>query len=75
MRRMLLVVTVFLVMAATMVTMAMPAFADKGGVPHQGSFGYGSYFRKWCESQGGTYQKMNEAKPVHFKGQACLVRE
>jgi hypothetical protein len=35
MRRILMLVTVALVMAAMMVAMAMPAFADEGGVPDQ----------------------------------------
>jgi hypothetical protein len=32
---------VALVMAAMMLAMAMPAFADKGGIPHAGSCGLG----------------------------------
>jgi hypothetical protein len=39
MRRIMLVVTVALVMAAMVLAMAMPAFADKGGSPHPGSCG------------------------------------
>jgi hypothetical protein len=41
MRRILLLVTVALVMAAMMAVMAMPAFADKGGFEHPGSCGIG----------------------------------
>jgi hypothetical protein len=41
MRRIMLLVTVALVMAAMMVAMAMPAFADKGGSPQFGSCGAG----------------------------------
>ena len=39
MRRILMLVTVALVMAAMMVVMAMPAFADKGGFSDPGSCG------------------------------------
>jgi hypothetical protein len=35
MRRILLVLTVALVMAAMMVAVAAPAFADKGGIPNE----------------------------------------
>ena len=41
MRRILLLVTVTVVMAAMMVAMAMPAFADKGGFDHGGACGLG----------------------------------
>jgi hypothetical protein len=40
-RRILLVLTVALVLAAMMVATAAPAFADAGGVPHEGSEGKG----------------------------------
>ena len=41
MKRIMLLVTVALVMAAMIVAMAMPAFADKGGAPHDPSCGVG----------------------------------
>ena len=41
MRRILVLLTVALVMAAMMLAMAMPAFADQGGNPHTGSCGLG----------------------------------
>jgi hypothetical protein len=41
MRRIVMLVTVALVMAAMMLAMAIPAFADKGGVEHAGSCGIG----------------------------------
>ena len=41
MRRIMLLVTLALVMAAMIVAMAMPVFADKDGVPHDPSCGVG----------------------------------
>jgi len=49
---------------------AAPAMADKGGKPHQGSWGYGSYIKKECKETGGTYGKINKAGPgFHVKAQ------
>jgi hypothetical protein len=41
MRRLLLVLSIAALMAAMVVASAMPAFADKGGVPHDPSCGAG----------------------------------
>jgi len=53
---------------------AAPAMADKGGDPHQGSWGYGSSFKKRCKENGGDYIKVNKAGhgQQHQKAQICV---
>jgi hypothetical protein len=49
---------------------AAPAMADKGGKPHQGSWGYGSFIKKQCKESGGTYHKFNVSDHgTHIKAQ------
>jgi len=70
MKRIILMVTVVLVMAAMMVAMAMPAFADKGGSPSDRGRGFGSEVRKECQSPEGIYLKEND-RGEH--SQICLI--
>ena len=64
--------TVLLMTVMLVVMSAAPAMADKGGDPHEGSWGYGSSFKKECKESGGTYHKVNAAgHGTHVKIQGC----
>ena len=65
--------TVLLMTVMLVVMSAAPAMADKGGDPHEGSWGYGSSFKKECKESDGTYFKGNRGDHGdHGKVQACV---
>ena len=64
MKRMLMVLTVALVMAAMMVATAMPAFADAGGVPNENACA--GQVNKLDNQRGFTPAEIARAKPRLF---------
>ena len=69
MKRIIMVLTVALVVAAMMVAMAMPAFADKGGRPHDPSCGVGTGSHFFIEDQtrpGASEVALPQNRPQEF---------
>ena len=68
MRRIMLVATVAALMAAMMVAMAMPAFADEGGVPDQNAC-QGQVISTLNTGYGSTPKETAEVASPFFPGQ------
>jgi hypothetical protein len=82
MRRIMMLVTVALVMAAMMVAMAMPAFADKGGDPHEGPPNFGHCHKRLNDGEftgfGSTHKEVNQAlNPTNSnqEGDSAICRD